>query len=283
MRLFITAFFILLVNEAATAQKNFEGKIIYKMSNALTGNQNILVTAYFGNEKIKVHVNTNGVSNEGLDDLLIDFTGELIYYIQKDRRTYHTNSINSSRTQAMPVPMRTPGKSSMVLGHSCSVYNGIDTSNKEFQKETEITFLYADSLYYSVKKQFSHLEMIPMFTNGSHIGMGMEFIRNTAEGKKSVITLTPQSVTAEKIPDAIFSLTGYAIQKEADNAIIMEEIDSMMTMADSVVKVATDAVKEAVSDADDQLIKNKKNTPKKSPSKNSHTLPTKSSPIKPKD
>jgi len=280
MKHLIAALFILLVNDGAVAQNNFEGKIIYKMSNALTGSQNILVTAYFGREMIKAEVQTNGVSNEGMDDLLIDFSGELIYYIQKDSRTYR---INSSRTQAMPVPVRTQGKNSIILGHSCSAYKGIDTSKNEFQKDTEINFFYADSLHYAAKKQFSNLEMIPMFTNGTHIGMGMEFIQNTEKGKKSVITLTPQSVTAEKIPDSIFSLTGYTIRKEADNTILMAESDSVMRVADSAVKAATDALKEAVREVDDQPGKSQKNKSKKYPSKNTHTLPTKSTPIKPKD
>lgn len=280
MKHLIAALFILLVNYGAIAQNNFEGKIIYKMSNALTGNQNILVTAYFGREMIKAEVQTNGVSNEGMDDLLIDFSGELIYYIQKDSRTYH---INSSRTQAMPVPVRTPGKNSIILEHSCSAYKGIDTSKNEFQKDTEIIFFYADSLHYAAKKQFANLEMIPMFTNGTHIGMGMEFIQNTEKGKKSVITLTPQSVTAEKIPDSIFSLTGYTIRKEADNSIPMAESDSVMAAVDSVIKAATDAVKEAVREAEMQPGKSKRNKSQKSPSKNTHTLPTKSAAINPKD
>lgn len=101
--------------------------------------------------------------------------------------------------------------------------------------------------------------------------------------KKTVIALTPQSVTAEKIPYPIFSLTGFTIQKEAGNTKLIEDIDSATSAVDSVIKAAADAVKEAVREAEEQPGKKEKSKFQKFPSKNTHTQPTKSTPIKPKD
>jgi hypothetical protein len=123
-----------------------------------------------------------------------------------------------------------------------------------------------------VKEEYSSIAMAPMFTNGKRICMGMKKDLHLAENKETAVSeLVPVSINKEIIPDSVFSLSGFQLENN-NMPDTVKMTDSLQAELDSAIR----KVKE------EEGKKSKKSTHKKSSSKNTHTQPTKSAAIKPK-
>jgi hypothetical protein len=75
----------------AFSQKNFEGKILYKMVSE-TKPEKAELTAYFSNQKIKAEKKWDSLHHRN-DVLLLDFEKGIVYYIDKKNKTYRAENM----------------------------------------------------------------------------------------------------------------------------------------------------------------------------------------------
>jgi hypothetical protein len=270
MKTLIAVVVLSLLSQLAVAQKNFEGKIVYKLASLFGDTQ---VTVYFGNERLKAEINSTDSIDNNDDDLLIDFANGIVHFMNRRKKTYRTDSIAGTKMQRLPSIKYLPEKNKKILGYNCSAYEMADTSNNDFKNGVSFSVFYADSLFYSVKQDYVNIEMTPLFTNGKTICMGIE-VKQKNDSQKSAFGLIPILITAEKIPDSIFSLSDYDL-----DAITIINTPSL---EDSVKQAVDSSVKDIIARVK-QIENGKKKTHKKSPSKNTHNQPTKSPAIKPKE
>lgn len=279
MKTLITIFILSLVSKLTCAQQNFEGKIVY--AGNFLGKEEI--TVFFGNNKLLTKTSPIDSINGNNKDFLVDFTTGVVYYLDRLTKTYSSKNITDSKSD---FPALTPWveKNETILGHHCSAYKPVDRSTDKPER-SPFSIFYADDLYYHVKEEYTHMQGLQFFTNGKNVGMGIEIEAN--DNKKQGIL--PVSIAAENISDSIFSLAGFErhsitvidteAKEDADAIAVRVAADSAVkAVADSVVKVI-DSIISAMEKKQDIPTKSK---PKKSSPKNTHTQPTKSPAIKPK-
>ncbi|MBL0359382.1 MAG: hypothetical protein IPP72_22090 [Chitinophagaceae bacterium] len=279
MRTLITLF-IILIGNSISAQKNFEGKINYKM-NSNSQDTSTSITAYFGKQKIKAVFKQRDSIKNKKDDLLIDFENGVVNYINAEKNTYRTIKLQDMEMDRMPALKPFPEKNKQLLGYNCTAYITTDTSKNEYISFTPFYFWYADSLFFKVKNEYSNIDMVPIFTNGNTVGMGMQM--NLGNGRGEVyIELTPVSILKETIPDSVFSLARLQFERKY--------IESSSTLADST-QILVDSISRLIQQAADSVVKmiekqakiGKKSPSRKTASKNTHKQPTKPSATKPKE
>lgn len=272
-------FFALLICTDLYAQQNFEGKIVY--AGNFLGKEEI--TVFFGNNKLLTKTSPIDSINGNNKDFLVDFTTGVVFYLDRLTKTYSIENITDGKSD---FPVLTPWaeKNTTILGHPCSAYKPADR-NTDKPERSAFSVFYANDLYYHVKEEYTQMQGLQFFTNGKSVGMGIEI--EAKDNKKQGIL--PVKIAAEKIPDSIFSLAGFKIydisvtdtevKEDADAIAVRAAADSaVQAVADSVVKVI-DSIIMAMEKMQDIPTKGK---PQKSPPKNTHTQPTKSPAIKPK-
>ena len=262
-----------------SAQNNFEGKIIYKLTSPEKGTGNGIIETYFGKQKIRVYVKENELS--GRDDLLLDFEKGIVHYINTISKTYKTDSLSNRKKRSMPTLNSSPAGNKIISGYSCSAFSFTDTSKSDFMGDMFFSVWYADSLLFNISDEQKDYEMVPMFTNGTSVGMGMEMGMGK-EKKKITMSLVPLSITFQVLPDSIFNISGdYTAQLRLDYDLgetTNSNIDSSaQATVDSVAKLIDSLAREV-----HQEEKLKKSSKKRS-SKTAHSQPIKSPATKPKE
>lgn len=276
-------FFALLICTDLYAQQNFEGKIVY--AGNFLGKEEI--TVFFGKDKLLTKTSPIDSINGNNKDLLIDFSKGVVYYLDRLTKTYSSENITDSKSD---FHVLTPWaeKNVTVLGHHCSAYKPADRSTDKPER-SPFSIFYADDLFYHVKEEYTRMQGLQFFTNGKNVGMGIEM--EATDNKKQGIF--PVSIAAEKmLPDSIFTIPqNYKMKSyetNTDSVKFNEEIpvseDSITTLVqmavDSAVRVIEEMIEKINKKENQQKQKNTK--PKKPSPKNTHTQPTKSPAIKPK-
>jgi hypothetical protein len=289
MRALITVVVLSLICQLAVGQKNFEGKIIYKFFQSDEKNEGTFET-YFGKEKIKVLIKANNSKSEK-DDLLIDFNAGILYYINSNNKTYRKENLGDSLkiTYRMSSLQITPKKNKTILGYHCTAYSGKDTIKSGFSEPMSFTIWYADSLLFGFNKKYLIGNMIPVFGNGSKIGLAFELMLGN-DKKRNKMEASLFSIEPSSSPDSFFIIPqDYVAEKmwgqgfdstkaEADSIQSVEHRQLSDEEMKEIMEKAAAAVKEAVDKATTQSVMKKK----KAASKNTHNQPTKSAAIKPK-
>lgn len=264
------------------AQKNFEGRIVYRLVEYNNNNlpQKIgSIEVFFKPERVKAFVrdSTKLVTK---DAVVINMHEGIIYQINLIDSTYRVDSISDRRPSAFPKMEQVPGEKKVVLGHTCSVLMGIDSGKvgiPEQAPDTAIMWL-ADSLYFPFKSKYATDDVLPIVGNGETITLGFDF-RLTMQGTQQHIISTPVLIEEKEISDAVFVVEGKQYQEGYDSKMLEEAVKAAADSAAAAVANIIDSIEKANTQ---KHIKHKKNIPKKSTSKNTHTQPTKSSALKPK-
>ncbi len=256
--LWINTILLLIVN-SIFAQKNFEGKIIYKINSGSPG-ESAVITAYFGNQKIKADYKNLDSARDGKESVLLDFEKGIVYYINARAKTYRANNILDKNMDRMPAIKPLPEKNKQLLGYSCAAYITTDTSRNEYMAFNPFYFWYADSLFFKVKNEYSNIDMVPFFTNGTRVGMGVQMNLGHGWGELNV-ELSPIAVKEQPVTDTVFALTG--LQLEINRSYMPE--DSTQIKADSIDKVVQRPADSVV-----QMISQKAKLVKKTASKKTH-------------
>lgn len=255
-----------LVSVVSFCQLPFEGKIVYKMVDGEKMKE-ASIEAWFGKGKIKAIVNETNEDRKPKEDLLIDFTNGIIYYLDTDNKTYRIDSLANKKS--FPGLTKTPAKNKTITGYPATAYGTIDTSDSEFLGKMEMNFWYADSIYFPVDSKYNFYEMIPIFSNGTNIGLGMEMNLGISSPEKS-FTITALSVTPMQLSDSDFILPqDYTIEEE----LAATKMDTAYLNEPPMMDTPMAAPKKATTKTIKNKPASKKPVKSKSPAKSAATKP----------
>lgn len=223
---------ILLFSLNGIAQNNFEGKINYSMS--FSNDKEITyVEALFGDQKIKVLVKQSTSKSNNKEDLILDFKNGIIYKIINGNKTYLIDSLKKSRGDLFESPkslVPLTNKDTIILGYKSSAFNlPVSEKAESVSEKIRATLYYADSLLYQIPEKYASFEMVPLFTNGTSVGFGVNMMIDQTENKKIGSEFSILSVEPQNIPDSLLEIpAGYKMV--ADNSFL----DGDQPMADSI-------------------------------------------------
>jgi hypothetical protein len=289
MKTLIITVTLLLIGNTLIAQKNFEGKIVYELSES-SGRENGTIEAFFRNQKVKAHIIDKSKS-QPQDDIIIDLTNGKIYYLDLLNKEYSVDSVLSDKVQAFPQIEKDISKNKYILGYSCKGYSGVHNYNPKPEDQKTFTTWLADSLFFIFDKKYSTNDMIPLFGNGENIAMGFDMEMNM-DSKIFLFTAKPISVEEKLLHDSLFLIPlNYQLKNSEANADGVKMIEEIPVSEDSAAIAVRMAVEQAVktidslakaAEKDKNNTKSQKKQPKKSPTQDTHNPSTKSPAIKPK-
>lgn len=196
---------IMTLGSTSFAQKNFEGKIVYRhLGMPLNGTKEI----YFGNQKIKI-IEIDTADNDLLQEIsFIDFEKGFTYLINDINKTYCRLILKYNPNESKADLKLYPKKNKKILDYKCSAYIG-DASEAIPElglPRTSLCILYADSLFYAVDEKYTKIWDIKKITNGLNVAMGIEFVTDDGRSLENEIDY-PISVSPQQIPDSFFTIS----------------------------------------------------------------------------
>lgn len=220
----------------------------------------VTITAYFGNNKIKAFINEpDKISDEKYKSILIDFKEAKFYLINSEEKNFKINKLDAhERTQKALKSISRLNKT--ILNFKTTAYTAEEKTKSLSTEKASPLYWYADTLFFSFDTVYAGHYSTKLFGNGRNICLGRKEI--TGEGSKDYNTLLEAlSVEQMKLADSLFTIPSDFLPEPEKQTIIESE---------------------ATTDTTRLPFKTKKSTNNKSPSKNTHNQPTKSSAIKPK-
>ncbi|MEO5893237.1 MAG: hypothetical protein ABIQ31_23505 [Ferruginibacter sp.] len=264
----------------AVAQNNFEGKVTYRLSFS-SEKENSVIEALFGDQKIKVLVKPSSSSSSQKEDLILDFKNGIFYKITNKTKTYTIDSFKKSNNDIFAsaktlVPVNE--KNTSTFGYKSTAYTlPADGQNNLPMANIKVILWYADSMRFQVPEEFASVEMVPLFTNGSTVGLGMKMLMQLEENKNDSSQFTVLAVEPQKIPDSLLALPpDFTLVYSTDNynQDVISPDTTMVIASDSVaapalqLKPAKRSAKKPAGkkpNSGKKIIENKPKTPAKKP------------------
>jgi hypothetical protein len=152
-------------------------------------------------------------------------------------KTFRKEAMTDS-TKAKFLPLISiQGKNKIIHGYVSTAYQASDTSKSDFMTAMHLQPWYADSLFFPVSPSQILYEMVPLFTNGKSINLGMK--TQMTNDTTPILQFVVQSVTAAQLPDSIFVLPkDYMIETRIDHDL---DIDSTIAIVDTTTKITKQA------------------------------------------
>ncbi|MEP7141999.1 MAG: hypothetical protein ABI707_03965 [Ferruginibacter sp.] len=244
----------------AKSQDNFEGKITYRISSSME-KENSTMEVLFGDQKIKVLVTPSVSKSNNKEDLILDFKNGVFYKITNRNKTYAIDSLKKSgndiiNSQKLMVAL--PEKNAILLGYKSSAFT-IPAAEIRGLPSTNVmaTFWYADSLQYKIPEKYTSVQMVPLFTNGSSVGLGIKLVMQMEQNKNDTSEFLVLTIEPKKIPDSLLGLPpGYALASE-NNAFDENQVTADTTMVFPDTSYEATPAKPAIKNGNKPVQKNK--------------------------
>lgn len=205
MKTLIAFFIFLLTNQHASAQKNFEGKIVYEFSNDISVKANTEI--YFGQQKIKI-IETSMFGSQIISATrMIDLKNGIEYHYDDTNRIYCKSPLLPKKNNNSRVYKPFPQKNKRVLGYTCTAYQipvvAKEILNKnKYMPPLQVCKWYADSLLYRVDRRYWKAEALEKVTNGTNVAMGFQVLNGNES--RVEMTVQPVLISPGQIPDSLF-------------------------------------------------------------------------------
>ncbi len=211
MKLIAFLLFLLFCNTMIFAQTPFQGIVQLRLKDE-SEKKSGRVEIYYGQNKILGMIRTKDSSENGKDDILLDFSKGIQYRINRQTKTYRVDSITADKDPLMSDNMvLDSSKRRTIIGYSSAAYSLKDSTESSFFGNMEMTSWYADSLFFPLEKAYAGSSETKIFTNGKTIGMGMEMSLSLGKDMKKAFELLPLSITPQLMPDSLFEIpVGFA-------------------------------------------------------------------------
>jgi hypothetical protein len=210
MKYFFLALVLSIFYMTAFSQVLFEGKVTHLVTTQEGAIPDTL-EIFYGKQKI-ISVSKAGKPGRTVgDDIIIDFSKELVYYINVSKKTYTKNSLRYDLSEMFLNFFRKTGEQKTILNYRCSAYTISDSGKIEKNKDIDLLFWYSDSLFYPLSKKYKHSPELYNFTNGETIAMGITM----SFGRSSKIAMVPVLVQRMELNEALFEIPiGYTLRND---------------------------------------------------------------------
>lgn len=242
MKYFVIVCLVFLSVHNASAQKDFEGVIKYKVITPEGSiddrdkSDSIQITVFFAPGKMLMKNNKGGAENEE-DDVLIIFDSAKIYTLNKTDKTYRVKKLREL------APLANRGNE-VIAGHTATpIQLGGNKLAGIFGGNT--TLWYADNLTFTVPQKYEVNEEL-ILVNKNHILLkaiinmdfrfvnGMDEENETSDLKPSEMKLFATEIIAAPQSPSLFTIPAEYIKEDRHTFVPPLLYDTTMIMVDSV-------------------------------------------------
>ncbi len=244
MKYFVIVCLTFLAAFTASAQKDFEGVIKYRIITPSSEGEkekadSMMITVFFAPRKILMKTNIGDDKGEE-NDILVLLDSAKVFTIDTKEKTYRVKKLKES------VPFTSVGKET-IAGYSGTPvqYEGNKLIN---MLRGNTTLWFADDLIFSIPRKYEMNEEFIMI-NKSHIllkaiismdmgfGYGMDEENETTEPKNSEMTLHAIEIIASQQSPSVFTIPAEYMKEDRRTFVPPLLFDTTMILVDSVTTI----------------------------------------------